>query len=142
MLQTHEYHPPVHDRVREHSPGAVNQRIDRAARGAVAELATPDAIRARLAELEREWDLDRALIGVFSVAGSLTARAVMRSLARRGRLGFWGLLFDTQLGFLAHHAVRGWCPPVALLRRLGVRTAKEICAERVALERKLARLGV
>jgi hypothetical protein len=142
MLQTHDYQPPVHDRVREHSSGAVNQRIDRAARGAIVELTTPDAIRARLAELDREWHLDRALMGVFSVLGTLTARAAMRSIAGRGRLGFWGLLFFTQMGFLAHHAARGWCPPVAVLRRLGVRTSQEIAAERVALERKLARLGL
>lgn len=142
MIQTQEYQPPVHDRVREHSSASVNQRIDRQARGAVVELATPEAIRARLAELDREWHLDRALMGVFSVLGALTARGSMRSLARRGHVGFWGLLFFTQLGFLAHHAVRGWCPPVAVLRRLGLRTSQEIGAERVALERKLARLAM
>lgn len=79
-------------------------------------------------------------MAVFSVAGTFTVRRAMRSLAGRGRLGSWGLLFFTQMGFLAHHAARGWCPPVAVLRRLGVRTSQEICAERVALERKLARL--
>jgi hypothetical protein len=141
MLQTHDYQPPIHDRIRAHSSEAVNRRIDREARGALAELTTPDAIRARLAEIDREWHLDRALMGVFSVLGTLTSRAAMRSLARRGRLGFWGLLFFTQMGFLAYHAVRGWCPPVAVLRRLGVRTSQEICAERAALERKLARFG-
>ncbi len=142
MTQTPDYRPPALDRVREHSSPALNQRIDRAARGAVVELVTPDAIRARLAELDREWHLDRALMGVFSVLGAVTARRAMRSLAHRGRLGLWGLLFVTQLGFLAHHAVRGWCPPVAVLRRLGVRTSQEIGAERAALERKLTRLGL
>jgi hypothetical protein len=142
MTQIQDYRPPAHDRVREHSSAAVNQRIDRAARGAIVELVSPDAIRARLAELDREWHLDRALMGVFSVLGTLTAQAAMRSLARRGRRGFWGLLFFTQMGFLAHHAVRGWCPPVVVLRRLGIRTSQEIGAERAALERKLARLGL
>ncbi|HSK01165.1 MAG TPA: hypothetical protein VK932_07985 [Kofleriaceae bacterium] len=142
MTQIQDYRPPSQDRVREHSSAAVNQRIDRAARGAIVELVSPDAIRARLAELDREWHLDRALMGVFSVLGTLTARAGMRSIARRGRLGLWGLLFFTQMGFLAHHAVRGWCPPVAVLRRLGIRTSQEIGAERAALERKLARLGL
>ncbi len=35
-------------------------------------------------------------------------------------------------------AVRGWCPPVSVLRRLGFRSDKEIAAERVALEKRLA----
>lgn len=28
--------------------------------------------------------------------------------------------------FLAQHALQGWCPPVSLFRRLGVRTCREI----------------
>lgn len=140
-MQMQDYQPPVHDRTRERSSAEVNQRIDREARGALAEMTTPDQIRARIAELDREWNIDRAVMGVFSVLGTLTAQAAMRSLARRGRPGFWGLVFFTQMGFLAYHAVRGWCPPVVVLRRLGVRTAQEICAERAALERKLAQLG-
>jgi hypothetical protein len=33
-----------------------------------------------------------------------------------------------------NHALRGWCPPVSALRRLGFRTAKEIDEERYALK--------
>ena len=36
--------------------------------------------------------------------------------------------------FLFQHAVQGWCPPIAVLRRLGVRTAREIEVERIALK--------
>lgn len=36
--------------------------------------------------------------------------------------------------FLLHHAGRGWCPPVPIFRRLGVRTRQEIDAERFALK--------
>jgi hypothetical protein len=141
MSQITEYRPPFHDRTRERTSEAVNRRIDREARGAIAELATPAELRARLAELDREWHLDRALMAVFSALGSITAGKAMRSLARRRRLGFWGLLFFTQMGFLAYHAAKGWCPPVEVLRRLGFRTSQEICAERAAIERKLAQLG-
>ena len=38
------------------------------------------------------------------------------------------------LPFLFQHAVQGWCPPVPLFRRLGVRTRKEIDAEKYALK--------
>jgi hypothetical protein len=38
------------------------------------------------------------------------------------------------LTFLLQHAVQGWCPPVVLFRRLGVRTRQELDAERAALK--------
>ncbi len=38
------------------------------------------------------------------------------------------------LPFLAQHALQGWCPPVSLFRRLGVRTRREIDGERFALK--------
>jgi hypothetical protein len=37
-------------------------------------------------------------------------------------------------GFLLQHAWQGWCPPIPLFRRVGVRTAAEIEAERYALK--------
>jgi hypothetical protein len=36
--------------------------------------------------------------------------------------------------FLLQHALQGWCPPVPVFRRLGVRTAAEIDRERYALK--------
>ena len=36
--------------------------------------------------------------------------------------------------FLLQHALQGWCPPLPLLRRLGVRTQAEIERERYALK--------
>src|SRR5687768_6787102 len=38
------------------------------------------------------------------------------------------------LPFLFQHAVQGWCPPIPLLRRRGVRTRREIDAEKYALK--------
>ena len=37
-------------------------------------------------------------------------------------------------GFLLQHAVQGWCPPVPMFRRMGIRTAREIDLERYALK--------
>jgi hypothetical protein len=36
--------------------------------------------------------------------------------------------------FLLQHAVQGWCPPLPVFRRAGVRTAAEIDHERYALK--------
>jgi hypothetical protein len=38
------------------------------------------------------------------------------------------------LSLLLQHAVQGWCPPLAVLRRRGVRTRREIEEERYALK--------
>jgi len=62
----------------------------------------------------------------------------VHSLARRGRMGGWGALFWVQVGFLAFHALRGWCPPLPLFRRLGFRSADEIGVEREVLHDALS----
>ena len=38
-------------------------------------------------------------------------------------------------GFLAQHALQGWCPPLPVLRKLGFRTQKEIQRERHAVKK-------
>ena len=135
------WQPPAHDHVRARSSDAANARIDRETIAAIERMPdNADAIRARLTELDREWHIDRALMLNFAVVAGLSAGMTMRSLYRTGRLGVWGAMFWTQISFLAHHALRGWCPPVPVFRRLGYRTDREICAERVALERRLGEL--
>jgi hypothetical protein len=37
--------------------------------------------------------------------------------------------------FLLQHALQGWCPPLPIIRALGVRTAEEISAEKAVLKR-------
>ena len=130
--------PPKHDPIREHTSARSNARIDRETRGAIHEVvAFPSQIRQRLSELEREWTVDRALMLNFAVLGALSASLAMRNLRTKGRLGGWGALFVTQLGFLAYHAIWRWCLPLPVFRRLGFRTDKEIGAERKALENEL-----
>ena len=36
--------------------------------------------------------------------------------------------------FLLMHALQGWCPPLPIIRKMGVRTAEEIYAEKSALK--------
>jgi hypothetical protein len=45
----------------------------------------------------------------------------------------WLLVPAVVLPMLFYHAVQGWCPPLPLFRRLGVRTQREIDAEIYAL---------
>jgi hypothetical protein len=136
-----DWHPPLGDRVRAHTSRKALARIDqetklsldRHARGSLL------AMLRRLAELDREWDLDRALMATFAGLGATSAAASLWEASRRGRPGPWTAALGVQLAFLVHHAVRGWCPPVSVLRRLGFRTRQEIEAERYALEQMLDR---
>ena len=132
------WEPPARDRVRDHSSPAVNRRIDRRTVESLEQTAGSSivAIGRRLRELDREWDIDRALMANFAILGGLSAFNAIR-YARDQRVNGWTALLTAQLGFLLYHASRGWCPPVAVFRRLGFRTRKEIEAERRALEEML-----
>ena len=87
----------------------------------------PELIEERLRELDEEWDIERVLeLNASLVAmGGLTLGLFWRK---------WNLLPMFVAGFLALHAVQGWCPPLPILRRLGVRTTREINLERYALK--------
>ncbi|WP_394848452.1 DUF2892 domain-containing protein [Pendulispora brunnea] len=116
------------DRVRAHTAPMVNVRIDRQTDGALRQArSSREHATARLAELDREWDIDRALM---AFAGTVGGAAFLAGLFRNRK---WFLLVGPQLAFLIAHAAIGWCPPVALFRRLGFRTRQEIDSERQAL---------
>lgn len=133
------WQPPEHDGIRERTPDDVNRKIDLITRGAIADAEVSAwRIRARLGEIDNEWNVDRALMLNFAIVAGASSSLAMRNLTRRGRIGGWGTLFFTQIVFLGYHAIKRWCPPMALFRRLGFRSAKEIAAERCALEHQLA----
>lgn len=118
-----------HDRVREHTDAGVLLQLDHETDQRVQALIAqgPLAITRRLAELEREWDVERVL----EVNASTLAGVGVVLGAVRGRR--WLVLPVTVMGFLLQHGIQGWCPPLAVFRRLGVRTRSEIEAERMAL---------
>lgn len=124
------------DRVRDHSAHKVNESITRAmiARAEESVRGGQAGILRRLAELDHEWDIDRVLMANFAVAGGLSFTMGLARPQRTGRgtNGFTTLL-GVQLGFLLLHATMGWCPPMAVWRRLGVRSKPEIEAERAFL---------
>ena len=118
------------DRVRAHTAPEVNARIDDEMRDRLFAYSTcTDAeISARISELDREWDIERYL-EIMAPTFALTGLALGFTRDRR-----WLLLSGGVLSFLVQHAIQGWCPPLALLRRRGVRTRGEIDAERYALK--------
>jgi len=88
----------------------------------------PDEIARRLRELDREWDIERVLetsSSTLTLAGLALGIGVHRK---------WLCLSLAVQGFFLMHAINGWCPPVPVLRSLGVRTPHEIEEERYALK--------
>lgn len=121
--------PPTQQRVQENTAAAVNELIRRQTDRNVEGLATQDreAISRRIEELEREWDIERTL-EANAAAVSLVSLTLGFFVSR-----WWYLLTTIVAAFLLQHALQGWCPPVPIFRRLGVRTESEIFEELTAL---------
>lgn len=122
--------PTTVDRVPEHTAAHVNEEIRRQMQRRVAQCAAGGraAIDRRLAELDREWDIERTL-EANAAAASLIGLTLGATVNRK-----WFIFPAVVAGFLLQHAVQGWCPPLPIFRRFGFRTAAEIDEERDALE--------
>ena len=123
------------DRIRDHTPPRVNRRIDQKTAADLERLLAGDAmaISRRFDELDREWDIDRAVMAVLSLVGGANALFSLRRWLAGQKPGRSAAFLGIQLAFLFHHARSGWCPPVSVLRRLGFRTRMEIEEEKRAL---------
>lgn len=122
--------PLERDLVRRNTDPEVNARIDeRIARSIRLYAGQPrDLITQRIAELDREWDVERVLE---TNASSLALAGVALSVLSDRK---WLLLSAGVLGFLFLHGTQGWCPPLPALRRMGIRTRNEINREKFALK--------
>jgi hypothetical protein len=121
--------PPTNTRVEHSTPELLNEQIAAQTAVAVAQFqgATREEITRRLEELDREWDIERTLeanAATLAFTGAALALTVNRKFA-------W--ISAGVTGFLLQHALQGWCPPVPLFRRAGVRTQREIHEEKTAL---------
>jgi hypothetical protein len=121
--------PATEDRVPQNTRSTVNDRIQGRTLHDVSRFvgADPFFIDERIRELEREWDVERMLeanaAGVTLVGVALGFTVDRRYFLLPGLVGV----------FLLQHALQGWCPPLPLFRRVGIRTAREIQDEIVAL---------
>jgi hypothetical protein len=121
------------DRVEQHSSDADNERIRQETVASLAAYrdADPQRICCRLDELDREWDVERYLE---TMAPTFTLIGVALAITK-GRK--WLVIPAVVQSFFLQHAIQGWCPPIPLLRSLGIRTFREIQQEREGLERLL-----
>ena len=119
------------DRVKEATPSSINTKIERDTWQRVASYSgkSEAEISARIEELNKEWDVERYLgVNMSTLAMSgLAANAVTKNKN-------WLILPAVVLSFFLQHAIQGWCPPLPLLRKLNIRTSKEIEQEKYALK--------
>ena len=121
---------PSSTRVERNTDPAINDRIRARTDLELARLeaSEPEEVTIRLEQLNREWDIERVLQ---ANASALVLLGITLGLTMDRR---FLLLPAAVLTFFTQHALQGWCPPVPLLRRLGVRTAREIERERYAIK--------
>jgi hypothetical protein len=125
----HDLLPGTDQRVPLHTRPSDNQRIQARTLHDVSMYfgASEETLSERIQELEREWDIERTLE---ANAAGLALIGLTLGIAVDRRFLVMPLAISV---FLLQHAVQGWCPPLPLLRRLGIRTAAEIHQEIIAL---------
>lgn len=121
--------PATEERVPRNTSSKVNHRIQGRTLHDVSRFigADPVFIDERIRQLQREWDIERTLEANAATVG-LAGLALGSFVDRR-----FLILPALVSAFLLQHALQGWCPPMPLLRRLGIRTAREIHDEIIAL---------
>jgi hypothetical protein len=119
------------DLVRVHTPPEINQRIDQETIARIWDYSSKARVEIsrRIAELDREWDLERSLQVSTS---TLILSGLLWGMAAR-RLA-WLLIPAAATASLLQHSILGWSPQGTFFRRFGVRTRREIEAEKNALK--------
>ncbi|WP_142830004.1 DUF2892 domain-containing protein [Planococcus soli] len=125
--------PATQTKVAEAGPDHINQQIERETEARINHFKRQDsqAIHERIDELEREWDTGKVL------KAALAGIALSSSLLALTTNKKWALLSGTSSAFMLQYTLQGWCPPLSLIRRKGVRTPNEIQLEIQALRNLL-----
>ena len=121
--------PATSERVAVHTAETVNRKLHKALQMRLCYYTEhPEEIGARLTELNEEWDIERTLEANATTLGMI-GLGLGATVSRK-----YFFLPTIVMGFLFQHALQGWCPPIPLFRRFGVRTQTEIETERYALK--------
>ena len=122
--------PSMVERTPKSAAENISHKIRRQTKETIVRVAAEGAvaIERRLGELDREWDIERML-----EANAATASLLGLTLGATVNKKFL-ILPAVVAGCMLQQSVQGWCPPQALLRRMGFRTRTEIEQERYALK--------
>lgn len=120
--------PGTQARVRTHTPFHINEQIREQTKEHIDLCCACEVEDERIEALCAEWDIERV---IQTGAGALMLASTALGLASNRK---WFLVSGVTSTFLLMHALKGWCPVLPALRRLGVRTAEEIDCEKMALK--------
>jgi len=106
------------------------QRFDQQLRENIARIKGADrqAIEQRLSELDREWNVERAI--ELEAPTMILLGLALGSLSNRK----WFAVSAMAASLVILHNVQGWYPLLPVFRAAGLRTAEEIEQERMALK--------
>ena len=120
--------PPTARRVAWNTSGKVNADIRGRTLKNMERAIDSGDLDGAIRRMDREWDTERVLE---TTAACLLLLSLGLGVAKDRR---WLWLTGGVAAFLLQHALQGWCPPLPVIRVLGVRTAGEIGVERTALK--------
>ncbi len=125
--------PDTTMRVELHTNKNINKKIRKKTLESIANYTGKDAkeIISRIEDLDKEWDIERLLEA--NAASIVTLSTILGFTVNKK----WFFLSGAVGGFLLQHALQGWCPPVPVFRRLGIRTCSEVNYEKEALNNLL-----
>jgi len=137
MTANQKLFPSTTAKVNQNTPSYVNESIQKRIEDHINFYKTKDeqAIKKRINQLEYEWDTERVLETNFAVIA--LASSLMGLLGKKG----WMALSGVASVFMIQHAFQGWCPPLSIIRRLGIRTTAEINQEKMALQKLIEKRG-
>ncbi len=118
------------DKVRASSSRSANAKIDQKIIDSItaAMQLKEKELTYKIHELDKETDIENIL------ERNASALAFIGVLLGAFWSIYWLILPGLVLPFLFLHAIQGWCPPIPILRKFGVRTRKEIDNEKFALK--------
>lgn len=121
--------PPTFQRVERNSRSAILEKVSEEIEQVMETYRSKNEleIENRIKELEKEWDTERVLEANFAAVVLLST--ILATIHHKK----WLILTGTASVFLMQHAFQGWCLPLPLIQRLGIRTTSQIFREKHAL---------
>ncbi|GAB6180852.1 hypothetical protein JCM14036_21710 [Desulfotomaculum defluvii] len=122
--------PATQNRVINNTKAIINQKNDQEIKDRINKYKnkSQEEIGDRIKELDKEWDTERTLetnFGALVLLSTLLGYTVNKK---------WFALGGIASAFLLQHAIQGWCPPLPVIRNIGIRSSKEINREKNALK--------
>jgi hypothetical protein len=123
--------PATSERVRMHTKENINCEISNSTNENINFYMNrgKDQISSRIERLDHEWDIERVLETNAAIATFSTILLGLRTKEKK-----WFILSGFISVFLLQHALQGWCPPLPIFRRIGIRTSTEIDEEKFYLK--------